>query len=122
MSKPKQQTTYQFFHEHAGYSYDPKTETKQQGRARCAKALADAERRGREQGLSFAWSVDPDTDSSEFSDEKPAWALWQCVCRDQPGTVRASLHAIDFGRDGFPCASEPYARVVEAELALEVVS
>ena len=29
----------QFFYDHAGWSYDPKTETPEQGRERCAKDL-----------------------------------------------------------------------------------
>jgi hypothetical protein len=33
-------TDQRFFWKHSGYSYDPKTETRAQGRRRCAEALA----------------------------------------------------------------------------------
>jgi hypothetical protein len=38
--------------------------------------------------------------------------------RDKAGKVVQSLGGVDFGRDGDPWG-QPYARVVEAELALE---
>lgn len=50
--------------------------------------------------------------------ERPAWALWQCTMRNAKGYTVASLHGIDLGRDGTP-DNIPYARVVQAELALE---
>lgn len=111
----------QFFFRHAGYSYDPATETPEQGRARCARCamdLAAAEAFGRAAGLSFDWSVDPYVDSSDWSDDPEPWAQWQCLCYDAAGNVCQSLHAVDFGRDGSPW-SDPYRRVVEAELAAE---
>ena len=40
--------SYQFFLKHAGYSYNPKTETLMQGRIRSARALAKAEREARD--------------------------------------------------------------------------
>jgi hypothetical protein len=111
----------QFFFDHAGYSYDPKTETPEQGRERCercAARLADAEMEGRRKGLSFQWSID-DIDSTSFTDEKPSWRLYQCVCTDRDGEVLASLGGIDLGRNGD--YSDPYCRVVEAELAMEAI-
>lgn len=112
-------TPYHFFLKHSGYSYDPKTETRMQGRIRCAQMLAKAEQTAKDNGVRFAWSVDSDVDSSDFSDEMPAWQLWECLAYDEDGNVVASLCGIDFGRDGQPYG-QPYARVVEAELALEV--
>lgn len=109
-----------FFYQHAGHSYDPKTETKAQGRWRCARALANAERWASESGVSFAWQVDPDCDSSEFCDEKPAWPLWCCIARDADGKVIGSLGAVDFG-DGEPWGDN-YRRVVGAEIALEAMT
>lgn len=105
-----------FFFDHAGYSHDPRTETPEQGRARCALDLAAAEAFGRAAGLSFEWSIDPDTDSSEWSRIRPAWDAWVCVCRDAEGAVCQALAGIDFGRDGSPWG-DPYRRVVEGELA-----
>ena len=107
-----------FFYEHAGYSYKPGEETPEQGRERGAKALAAAEHFASENGYSFNWLIDPEIDSSDYSDEDPAWELWGCIMRDEQGEVRQSLWAIDFGRDKEPWG-EPYRRVVEAELALE---
>lgn len=121
----KQETAEQFFYREAGYSYDPKKETKAQGRRRCARILADAERRASEAGISFQWEIDMGASSADWiaDDEdggrnKDPWAVWECVARDGSGKVIASLCGIDFGRDGEPWG-DPYRRVVEAELALE---
>lgn len=117
-------TAYHFFMAQAGYSYDPKTETPMQGRIRCAKSLAYNEQRARNAGASFDWSVDPDITSADWVEAhqdgaSDPWQTWQCVARDAQGKVFASLHGIDFGRDGDPW-SNPYRRVVEAELACEL--
>lgn len=106
---------YQFFMKHAGYSHGPK-ETPMQGRIRCARSLAKDEAEALKRGFSYAWDVDPCTDSSDFSDESPAWSLWQCCMLNSDGRIVNSLHGIDFGRDGTPWG-DPYRRVVEAELA-----
>ena len=112
-------TAYHFFLANAGYSYDPKTQTPMQGRRECARKLADAERGARDAGYSFHWGEDPHADSSDFSNRKPAYRLW-CVDMFNPeGITVASLGGIDFGRDGSPW-SDPYRRVVEAELACEI--
>jgi hypothetical protein len=111
------QTAIEFFMEHAGYSYDPAKETKEQGRESCARELAAAESWAAARGYSFEWSVS-DIDSSDFSDETPAWRLWDCVMRDADGHVVQSLGACDFGYGGEPFG-QPYARVVRAELASE---
>jgi len=115
------QSPVDFFFAQAGYSYNPKTQTKLQGRWACARSLAEAERNGSDAGLSFEWEIDPISDSSEFSNKKPAWQLWACCCRDAQGKVQSSLCGIDFGRDGSPWG-EPYRRVVEAELASEALN
>lgn len=108
-----------FFFTHAAFSYMPGKETRDEGRARCARELAEAERKGREAGLVFDWTADPDCDSSEWSDEAPAYVQWQCLCYLNNEIV-ASLGCIDFGRDGDPW-NDPYQRVVEAELAAEAL-
>jgi hypothetical protein len=109
-----------FFYRHAGFSYDPATETREQGRRRRARMLAQAERDARVYGLSFAWNVDPDVDSSDWSDDRPAWQVWECHAMNRDGDMLACLGGIDFGRDGSP-EGEAYARVVEAELAQEAM-
>lgn len=111
-----------FFYEHAGYSYDPRTQTPEEGRHAAAKRLAHVEEAGREAGLSFEWMVDNSDDSSSFSEETPPWRLWGCICHDNKGAPGAALWGIDFGRDGTPWSNTCYRRVVEAELASEQLS
>ena len=79
--------------------------------------LAKAEAAATAAQADYDWEIDENIDSSDFSDETPAWALWDCVMRVN-GRVVQSLGGIDFGRDKEPW-SDPYKRVVEAELALE---
>lgn len=110
----------QFFFDNGGYSYDPKTETAEQGKLHCAERMAKAELEGRNAGLSFQWRQD-DRDSSEWSEEKPSWAQYVCVCFGPDGAMLDSLSGVDFGRDGTP-ESNPYRRVVEAELASEALT
>lgn len=115
--KPSKQAV-DFFHANAGYSWNPKTETQAQGRRRCAKALALAELQASNAGVSFEWSID-DVDSSDFTDEKPAWALWFCVARLPDGERIGSCGGVDFGRDGEPWGNN-YRRVCEAEIVSDV--
>ena len=108
-----------FFWRNAGYGYYPAKETAEQGRERCARNLAAAEGIAREAGYTFDWEQDT-LDSSEWSDESPAWPQYVCLMRDVNGRVVQSLCGIDFGKD----ASGPYGdyrRVVEAELASQEV-
>lgn len=119
MATAAAERAFAFFYEHAGFSWNPKTETKEDGRKRCAETLVKAERDAASLGFGFEWSVD-DCDSSEWSDDPEPWAQWVCVCKDENGNVLASLCGIDFGRDGDPWG-DPYARVVEAELASEAI-
>lgn len=111
------QKAINFFRTHAGYSYDPATETAEQGRQRCAEWLAECERWALDADVSFEWGRD-DVDSSEFSDDPEPWGLWFCIARGPDGEAIASLGAIDFGRDGEPWG-DSCRRVVEAELAAE---
>ena len=111
----------EFFHRYAGYSYDPKTETVERGRARCAQNLTRAELHAKEQGWWTVWEYDLEIDSSDFSDDPEPYALWCASMVDADGErLSACLCGIDFGRDGDP-DSEAYARVVSAELALELM-
>lgn len=111
------QAAVAFFTANAGYARSP-GESVAQAKRRCARKLAAAERWAAKRGIGFAWSVDPDCTSSEWCAERPAWQQWQCVARNKRGVIVASLHGIDFGRDGGPCG-DAYSRVVEAELAQE---
>ena len=109
---------YQFFMKHAGTSHNPQTETRMQGKIRGARALAKAEREARDGGFTYAWTIDPMSDSSDFEDSSEPWQLWQVCMLNADGRIVASLHGIDFGRDGSPYG-DAYKRVVEAEIALD---
>lgn len=109
-----------FFIEHAGFSFHPGKETVEQGKRRGAIALAEAERKASEAGFGFEWSIDENSDSSDWTDEEPSWQVWACKCFDVNGKYLSGLYAIDLGRDGNPY-SDPYRRVVEAELAMEAI-
>lgn len=122
---------YQFFLKHAGYSYDPKTQTPIQGRIRGARALARAEREARDGGFYYTWELDDYLSSEWIPDNEDGgrncdpWQTWRCAMfradnqeTNARGGCVASLHGIDLGRDGEPWG-DPYKRVVEAELAID---
>lgn len=109
----------EFFYENAGYSYTPGQETAEQGRRRCARALAVAEATAGAIGVTYSWDIDPDVTSADWTDERPAWQTWQCFA--ECDGLTAALVGIDFGRDGSP-HSHDYARVIEAELAEEIIA
>lgn len=119
--KPSQTLTKDqaFFFEHAGYSYDPKTQTPEQGRTQCAIDLAAAEEKARNAGVSFMWEIDPDIDSSFFKGNKhrfDAYALWQVTAYSAEGERLDGMGGVDFGRGGSP-RGDTYRRVCEAEIA-----
>ena len=113
------QSPVEFFFEHAGYSYDPETQTREEGRRECAELLAAAERWASDAGLSYHWEYDG-MDSSEWDSDPDPWPTWECVARDMDGEPVASLGGIDFGRDGEPW-NNPHRRVIEAELASQAM-
>ena len=118
-----------FFYANAGYSYDPKTEAEVQGRERGAKLLASADAAAKADGMWFSWATD-DITNREFTDEGPEYRLFAVVAYiddDGPSHMGepehcGSLSGVDFGPDNSPndgSRAGRYARVVEAELALE---
>jgi hypothetical protein len=103
-----------FFMDHAGYSYDPATETPFQGRWRTAKALTDAERRLK----AGPFYVTTEPDDMPWDADVP-WdgpvlvvTLWSVDGSDTP-TMLGSLSGIG------AYEGDPYLRVVAAELADE---
>lgn len=115
----------QFFYDHAGWSHDPATETSEEGRVRCARELAWAEREMDDRGWRAIVREDPD------------------VMEDDAGSVElvesgemVNLEVILLSDDHEPCAhnvlgslcsivvaspADPYIRVVTAELAAEAL-
>lgn len=117
-----------FFYDQAGYSYDQKTETPEQGRERCAVALAAAEIKAKTDGMWFSWTTD-DTTNREFTNEGPEYRLFGCVSyldnEDDTISSQNSVGGVDFGPDNSPndgSKAGRYARVIEAELAQEYYS
>jgi hypothetical protein len=96
---------YQFFFTHAGYATPP-------GRAVCALELAKAERAAEEAGFTAEWVEDPegwyDVEGSEPKE------VLGCIVK-APSGLDVSLWSI-----GDP--SRQYRRVVEAELASELLA
>jgi hypothetical protein len=116
----KQLTTDQFFfYQNAGYSYDPKTETAEQGRLRCAVELAEAEAIGQRLGYVFEWDRDECPDLSWMSDEEREQENEVLCCRiSDPDNTRYSLASLC----GITDPDRNYRRVVEAELASEAIA
>jgi hypothetical protein len=115
----KQLTADQFFfYQNAGYSHNPKTETPEQGRVRCAKGLAEAEAVGQRLGYVFEWEFDQDPDLSWMSDEERTQEHEVLCCRIvDPENARHSLAFLC----GITDPDRNYSRVIEAELASEAI-
>lgn len=108
-----------FFLEHAGWGYDPATETPEDGRHRGAVALAKAEAWLVERpGFTVKWEQDRDYDPKDYDCGDMPDVGWSCFVSD--GLETESLHGITFDGDGEPWGN-PYARVVVAELALDLM-
>lgn len=121
MAKIKRERPAAFFFRCAGWSYTPDKETRMQGRWRCAKALASAEAWARETGVRFQWTVDEHCDRSGIDHASPLWSCVAILGED----VIGSCGGIDLGDNGDPWMSgipgggSEYARVMEADLALD---
>ena len=107
-----------FFLEYGGYGYNAATETREEGRLRCARGYAAAEAWLVEQpGFTVEWVQDRDYDPADYDVPVPEVG-WGCIVRANGRTE--SLWAITFDGDGHP-SGNPYARVVVAELASELM-
>lgn len=108
-----------FFLENAGFSYGP-GETAEEGCERCARELAEAEAWLMEQpGHTVEWRQDTDYDPNDYDVPDMPAIGWGCIVT--VGEESSSLWAITFDGDGEPFGN-PYARVVVAELASELMS
>jgi hypothetical protein len=112
------QQAIEFFLTHGGWGYDPQTETAEEGRVRSAREMAEAEAWMVEQpGFTVEWFPDTDYNPADYDAEMPDTA-WGCTVTC--GEKQESLWGITFDGDGHP-AGNPYARVVVAELAHEMM-
>lgn len=104
------QKDIQFFLDHAGFSYDPMTQTPEQGKRQCAERLADAEdaimQAMRVGDVLVSWS-----DDERMGDEEEGVERVECCVIEINGEIVASLFAIWD-------ADANYRRVIRAELAL----
>jgi hypothetical protein len=116
----KQLTADQFFfYQNAGYAYDTKTETPEQGHIRCAKDLAEAEAIGQRMGYVFEWEFDQGPDLSWMSDEEREQDHEVLCCRIvDPEDARHSLASLC----GITDPDRNYGRIIEAELAAEAIA
>jgi hypothetical protein len=106
-----------FFYEHAGYSFNPATETEEEGRMAGARALAEAE--GRVKAGPYFFTEEPDDQpwDGDFPYDGP---LWHVALLSVEGATGATCVA---GIGGVACELDSdYMRVVRAELALEHLS
>lgn len=117
MKKP---SAVRFFYNHAGWSYNPNTETKSQGRWRSARALTAAEKGAKAKGLKFHWEYDQDGCSGCECGYKD--------CRCANGTCQPEVCIVYSPEDkqlaslsGICGVTSDYGRVIEAELAQEAL-
>lgn len=112
---------YAFFYEHAGWSYDPASETSEQGRERCARELAEAE----EQMVRRGWYVRVLDDPDVMDDDVDSIGL---VARGECVNLFVDLHneqgrrIASIGGVTVPFDDDPYIRVLAAELAAELLA
>src|SRR4051812_20711304 len=99
----------QFFYDHAGYGYDPKAETAEQGRERCARELAAAETRL----LAGPYFVGIEPDSTPWDGDVPYdGPLWTVALYSVADTDQAELIG---SLSSVACeAGDDYLRVVAA--------
>lgn len=106
-----------FFYEHAGYSYDPATQTPNDGRREGAGALADAERWATDHDLTVVWERDPEPYDGDVPYDGPMWVALLVPYDGGVSDVRAAIGGVAIDSE-HPDAT-PYGRVIAAELALQ---
>jgi hypothetical protein len=108
----------QFFYDNAGYSYS-QTENPEDARVRNAQQLARAVAWAASNGAWFRWTQD-DMTNREFTDEGDEYPLWVCAA-SMPSRETEYLGGCDFGPISNWPANDNYARVIEAELAVQLM-
>lgn len=118
------QEAIEFFKEHGALSVRP-GESDAEARERNARDYAEAEVAASARGWVVTWEIDQDADTTPtdnyFVSGNPQWSA---ILRDAEGEYLESLHGIDFAEDYSASGpeSDPYARVVAAELAQEALT
>lgn len=108
-----------FFYDHAGYCYDSKRETEEQGRIRCAKQLAEAESIAARLNYEYEWDWDECPDLSWMDEEERAKEHEVLCCRIvDPSNRKYSIASLC----GITDPDSNYRRVIEAELASEAIA
>ena len=122
-----------FFAEHAGHSYRPGVESQEEGQLRGAIRLTHAENWLSERmtgqdvigSVDVEWEEDANYDPMDYDDGYNMPAVgWECqvwVYDGKRWVYEAGLSGITFAGDGELDLRDPYVRVVEAELALELM-
>jgi hypothetical protein len=116
-----------FFYERAGYSWQSGSGPRGRirGKVEGARRLAVAEQAAKERDWRVVWEIDEDAQLHEpgWCNGNPCWQATLVGPSEYPGDpvfgllLLAHLGGIDLG-DNHP-DSDPYARVIEAELALD---
>lgn len=101
-----------FFYEHAGWSWDPATETEEEGRLRCARELAAAEARLKAGPFYVGWVPDDVPWDGDVPYDGPLWIVQLWSVADSAGPELLGAIGSVAEEDG-----GPYLRVVAAELA-----
>lgn len=105
----------QFFFDNAGFSYDPETETPDEGKWRCARVLAEAEARLKAGPYFVGHEPDDQPWYGDFPYDGPLWfvTLYSVAGNVEGDEILGSIGSV-------ACeAGDPYMRVVAAELASE---
>lgn len=110
-----------FFFEHAGYGYNPAHETAEEGRERCARELAAAEREMIRRGWSIRVEDDPDVmeDDAGTVEEVAAgnWLNLVVDLLDEDGDLLQCLGGVTvLTEEGY---NAPYVTVCGVEMADE---
>lgn len=107
-----------FFYEHAGWGYNPAVETPEEGKLRSAKALVAAEKWAKQAGYKVVreddWAVGNHVHEFPDAYDTEPETCETFILMTPDGDVAGTLGCVDD-------ADEDYARVVSAELALEVM-
>lgn len=109
-----------FFYENAGASWNPATETPEQGRQRGAERLAQVEAWGQRSGYWFGVGIDPDPMwDDDVERETTDYDQYIVALYSTTGERVATVGSIDIGPDVDP-DWHPHIRLIKAELLFEV--